>query len=191
MSLDLAAFRRRKDEFFGADSHSPLSPEQREVFTGLSYYPENPALRFEIEIAPLAEQVEVQMPTSSGEAKTFIRFGYFHFEVDGQLLRLTVYAPPGGVGGMFVPFADATSGHETYEGGRYLDIVPLAGSTFTADFNLAYNPYCAYREPPSLAARAGRSPQEWVCPIPPPENRLSVPIRAGEKMPVGDWVEGG
>ncbi len=191
MGTDLAIFRRRKDEFFGGDINSPLSPEQREAFTGLNYYPENPLLRFEVEIEPFAEQVEVQMPTSGGETRTFLRFGRIHFEVDGRLFQLTMYAPPGGLGGLFAPFIDATSGGETYEGGRYLDLTPLPDGRVMADFNLAYNPYCAYREPHSLAARAGRSPQEWICPIPPAENRLSIPIRAGEKVPLGDWVEHG
>jgi len=167
MTVDLELFRQRKDEFFGSDPTSPLTPEQQTAFTGLRYYPENPALRFEVAIEPFAERVEVQLQTNSGEARPFIRYGRFHIELEGQPVDLTVYTPPGGLGSLFVPFTDATTGDETYGAGRYLDLTPVSGGVFMADFNLAYNPYCAYND-------------RWTCPVPPPENRLSVPIRAGE-----------
>jgi hypothetical protein len=80
-----------------------------------------------------------------------------------------------GGGGYFLPFMDATSGDETYGAGRYLEIEPLPGGKLLVDFNMAYNPYCAYNE-------------YWSCPIPPKENRLSVPIEAGEKQPIGSWA---
>jgi uncharacterized protein len=76
----------------------------------------------------------------------------------------------------FVPFMDATSGTETYAAGRYIEAELDANGNIMIDFNEAYNPYCAY------------SPR-WSCPIPPVENRLKVPLRAGEKSPEGSWVE--
>ena len=79
---------------------------------------------------------------------------------------LTVYANPQG---FFLPFVDALAGTETYGAGRYLDPEPLGGGRVLLDFNRAYNPYCAYNE-------------QWSCPITPRENRLAVPIRAGEKL---------
>ena len=174
---ELEHFRRRKDQFFRHDPHSPLTPEQQELFKGLTYYPENPALRFELEIEPFEEQEPVAMQTSTGDVAGYIRWGRIHFEVDGQPAELTVYAATGG-GGFFLPFMDATSGDETYSAGRYLEIEPLSDGRFLVDFNMAYNPYCAYNE-------------RWSCPIPPEENRLTVPIRAGEKLPAGEWAEPG
>src|SRR5574339_636242 len=71
--------------------------------------------------------------------------------------------------GFFLPFVDSLANKETYPAGRYLEPELLAGNRFFVDFNLAYNPYCAYNE-------------MWTCPITPAENRLKVPIRAGEKL---------
>ena len=81
----------------------------------------------------------------------------------------------------------ATPGVET----AYLEPEPLDDGQFHVDFNLAYNPYCAYGEPQSLYARSGRQPTLWSCPITPAENHLNVAIRAGERNPTGPWVENG
>jgi uncharacterized protein (DUF1684 family) len=170
----LEQFRRSKDLFFKQDAHSPLTPEQRETFDGLSYYPENPALRFELDVEPFDRHEEVTMQTSTGDVAEYLRWGRIEFEVEGQPAALTVYA--GRAGGFFLPFMDATNGVETYSGGRYLEIEPLPSGKFLVDFNMAYNPYCAYNA-------------YWSCPIPPEENRLKVAIRAGEKLPEGEWAE--
>lgn len=69
---------------------------------------------------------------------------------------------------LFVPFVDETSGKETYGSGRYLDLEQARGDDYVLDFNMAYNPYCAYND-------------DYVCPIPPRENKLPIEIRAGEK----------
>jgi hypothetical protein len=174
----LEQFRRQKDQFFRLDPHSPLTPEQQDRFEGLTYYPENPALRLELPLEPFAEQDTVTMQTSTGDAQDYLRWGRITFEVEGETAALTVYLSPVAGGGYFLPFMDATSGGETYDSGRYLEIEPAGGGRVSVDFNLAYNPYCAY------------SPY-WSCPIPPKENRLSVPIRAGEMKPAGDWVDKG
>lgn len=162
----LTEMRRHKDHFFKSDPHSPLSAAQRRAFTGLQYYPENPALRFDVKLDRSTNPEQVRMQTSTGEVQQYFRFGTFNFEVDGQQATLTIYGSH--EGDAFVPFADSTSGGETYGAGRYLDLEWLGGDRYHVDFNLAYNPWCAY------------SP-EYSCPIPPGENRLKVPIRAGEK----------
>jgi uncharacterized protein (DUF1684 family) len=162
----LKQFRKRKDRFFKSDPDSPLSAEQKRAFSGLEYYAENPALRFDVEVEPFAEQVHVQMQTSTGDVQDYVRYGTFRFKAEDQPAVLTVYTSE--EGGAFVPFADATSGSETYGAGRYLELEPLGGNRFHVDFNLAYNPWCAY------------SP-DYSCPIPPRENRIQVPIHAGEK----------
>jgi uncharacterized protein (DUF1684 family) len=161
----LQDFRAGKDEFFASSPQSPLTPEQREHFTALSYFPENPTLRLEVEIEPFAEQTMLELPTSTGDVKSYKRYGRFSFPVEGTEVQLTLFGSPHG---FFLPFVDSQAGAETYGAGRYLDPEQLPNGKFLIDFNLAYNPYCAYNE-------------NWNCPIPPAENRLSVPIRGGEK----------
>lgn len=164
---ELEHFRAMKDHFFKRDSSSPLMPEQRETFTALAYFPENPALRLELDVEPLAEPEKIEMQTSTGDIQAYLRWGKIAFEVDGQPAELTLYVPQGGHG-YFLPFTDTTSGKETYDAGRYIDPEPLPGGKLLVDFNLAYNPYCAYNE-------------HWSCPLTPFENRLKVRIEAGEK----------
>ncbi len=161
----LEKFRKDKDQFFRSDPDSPLSRDQRRTFKGLSYYPENAALRFDAVVDVFPEQDKVHMQTSTGDVQEYTRYGKLRFQVDEEPAELTVYM--GDDGGAFVPFTDATSGTETYGAGRYLEL-EHHGNHFHVDFNLAYNPWCAY------------SP-DYSCPIPPRENRLKVPIRAGEK----------
>jgi uncharacterized protein (DUF1684 family) len=161
----LAHFRQTKDDFFASHPNSPLTPEQKANFTGLSYFPENPALRFEIKIEPFAKQELVEMPTSTGEVKSYTRYARFGFQVEGKLAELTVYNSPSG---FFLLFVDSLAGKETYGAGRYLEPEELPNMEILVDFNLAYNPYCAYND-------------MWSCPIPPAENRLVIPLRAGEK----------
>ena len=184
--IDLERIRAEKDDLFASDPHSPLTAEQKQGFKGLNYYPENPSLRLEVEVEPFAEQELIQMQTMTGGVQTFSRYGRFKFMVDGQEAELTIF---GDEHGFFLPFVDALAGKETYGAGRYLEPERTSTGRFRVDFNLAYNPYCAYNEPRSLAARAGREPMTWTCPLTPFENRLKVPIRAGEKTPEGDWAE--
>jgi uncharacterized protein (DUF1684 family) len=160
-------FRAQKDDFFLHDWQSPLTPDQRREFTGLKYYPENPALRFTISIEPHADQAIVTMQTSTGSVREYVKYGQFSFAVNGEIATLQVYQDPDGEY-FFLPFVDATAPEETYGAGRYLDLEQNADGTFTIDFNHAYNPYCVYND-------------KWSCPIPPQENRLAVRIEAGEK----------
>ena len=97
----------------------------------------------------------------------FVRWGKISFEVESQPAQLTIYKDADS-GEFFLPFADATSGSETYGAGRYLEVETLPNGQLHVEFNYAYNPYCAYNE-------------RWSCPLTPLENRIQVPIRAGEK----------
>lgn len=162
----LKALRIEKDEFFGKHYQSPLTLEQKQNFKGLSYFDENPALRLETPVEHFPEPEQIEMQTTTGDVQTYERFGRFRFSVDGQEAGLTIYRGPHGY---FLPFVDSLAGKETYPAGRYLEPEPLPDGRFLVDFNLAYNPYCAYNE-------------AWSCPITPFENRLQVPIRAGEKI---------
>jgi hypothetical protein len=163
---DLETFREEKDEFFRTHPQSPLTAEQQRAFTGLNYFPENPALRLEVTVEPFAERDVIEVQTTTGEVRKYQRFGRFSFEVDGQPAALTIYATPHG---FFLPFVDALANKETYPAGRYLEPEPLGGNKFLVDFNVAYNPFCAYNE-------------AFSCPLTPFENRLKVAIRAGEKL---------
>lgn len=158
-------FRAEKDEFFEFDPQSPLTDEQQADFGGLNYFPVKENLRFEIAIEPFEEQKQIKMQTTTGDIRDFTRYGLVHFTVDGESAALTVFANEHGY---FIPFVDTQAGKETYGAGRYLDPDVTEDGKLILDFNLAYNPYCAYNE-------------LYSCPLPPAENRLEVAIKAGEK----------
>lgn len=163
---DLDAFRAEKDDFFGSRPQSPLTLEQKQDFHGLQYFPENHTLRLEVRVDEFPNKERFEMQTSTGDVQAYEKFGKFKFVVDGNEVELTIYQSEHG---FFLPFVDALAGKETYPAGRYLEPEPLAGGRFIVDFNVAYNPYCAYNE-------------MWSCPITPAENRVKVAIRAGEKL---------
>jgi uncharacterized protein (DUF1684 family) len=165
---ELEQFRAQKDAFFKTHPQSPLTAEQQADFAGLRYFPENPDLRQVLPLEAFAPQDTVVMQTSTGDERTYTRFGRVRFVVEGQEVALTVYGDHAS-GTFFLPFADALRGRETYGAGRYLEPEPLGDGQFLVDFNLAYNPYCAYND-------------AWSCPLAPVENWLAVPIRAGEKL---------
>ncbi len=165
--------REEKDEIFKIDPSSPIPAEDRARFQGLSYYPVNPQLRFQVRLNRYSGPKQVQLSTNTGEVRNGLRYGYFDFEVEGQTCRLQVYRledAPAGAGGalLFIPFRDSTSGEETYAAGRYIDLKENTSGVYDLDFNRAYNPSCAYSS-------------GFSCPMPPSENILSVAIRAGEK----------
>ena len=170
---ELEDFREQKDIFLATDRHSPLTARQRKDFKGLEYFPENPYLRLEVQIEELPEKDTIELQTSTGSRRAYTRYGTFKFNVEGQAAELTLFADSNG---FFLPFADSLAGKVTYSAGRYLEPEPLPNGRLLVDFNYAYNPYCAYNE-------------LYSCPLTPFENRIKVPIRAGEKLPEGDWVE--
>ena len=162
---DLERFRTEKDDFFRAGNQSPLAVEQQRSFKGLQYYPENPALRLELVLERYSKPAEVVLATSTGDEREYLQVGQVRFDVDGQEAILQVFEDDYG---FFLPFSDATSPDETYGAGRYLEPHEIRSDILYVDFNLAYNPYCAYNE-------------RWSCPLPPSANRLKVRIEAGEK----------
>ena len=164
----LTEFRAAKDEFFGSDEHSPLTPGHQQSFDGLFYYEENPSLAFDLDVELMADPQVVPMQTSTGDEAEYLRWARIRFTVGGDEAQLTVYRDPSS-GGYFLPFQDANAGGETYGAGRYLDLEARDDGRLHVDFNYAYNPYCAYNE-------------RWSCPLPPAENRLTVALRAGEKI---------
>ena len=152
---------------------SPLPPEQRATFTALPYYPFNAAYRIPASLTPdpAAGNLIIELPTSAQEMRRMRRVGTLRFTIAGTDLSLTAFADAEtrSIDQLFVPFGDATSGTETYGGGRYLELPRTPTGLYDLDFNLAYHPYCVFN--PS-----------YVCPVPPRENRLAIAIPAGEKL---------
>ncbi len=164
--------RKRKNSFFASHPMSPLSSDDRRVFSGLAYYPPDPAYRFELDLHEHASKEVREVQDTGGNVRQLVRWGEFRFQVAGRRCVLQAYKSDPAEGRLFVPFRDQTSGNETYGAGRYLDLEPGSHLTedgrWIVDFNQAYNPWCAYSE-------------AYVCPFVPPENWLAVAIRAGEK----------
>jgi uncharacterized protein (DUF1684 family) len=150
-----------------ASEEGPLTPEQREGFQGLPYYPLDPSLYFVV----VPDKSEAGQPISFYDTKGNTRYytihSQIHLRLSGKPVTLTLYLSQSG-DYLFLPFQDATNGSETYEVGRYLELQERPDGTFVVDFNLAKNPYCAYSD-------------RWACPTVPAANQLDVAVRAGEK----------
>ncbi|MDV3293844.1 MAG: DUF1684 domain-containing protein [Nitrososphaerales archaeon] len=165
----LIKFRQKKDEFFGSDHDSPLGHGASGAFRGLRYFEPDPALRLEVKLQRYPNLSSVIMTTSKGTRQLFNKVGYFELVIGGQAARLQAYqSAEREDASIFVPFRDATSGNESYGAARYLDLEVEHNDEYAVDFNYAYNPYCAYSD-------------DYLCPLPPRENWLPVPIPAGEK----------
>lgn len=176
MNAAIQQMREQKDRFYKMHPQSPLTPDQKAKFNGLSYYEFNPSLRLLVEVDLVEDEQQILMQTNTNELRPFFRHGTFEVTVDGESATLTIYRAPDGQH-FFLPFVDAGGGTETYGAGRYLDVEPedSEDTVFVVDFNIAYNPYCAYNS-------------RWVCPITPAENRVSIHLRAGEKLPSSEWA---
>lgn len=157
-----AAFRRQVDQPIPADRMNDLLP--------LKYFPTDLSYVVPASLTPAAVRTPLQVPTSTGQMRAMEVVGTLEFTLKGQRLSLAALveagAPPDQ---LFVPFMDATSGSETYAAGRYLEIPRTATGIYTIDFNRAFQPYCAYNH-------------SYDCPYPPPSNRLTMAIRAGERL---------
>ena len=167
----IEAFRKQKDKFFKESPDSPLLQEDKDVFEGCNYYPVDSKFRVVATLVPDTNPGIFKVQTTTGDFKEYTRIGRLEFTIDGQKYSLTAFMPPADEpmhgNRIFVPFRDKTSGTETYGAGRYLDLNKRAGNEYVLDFNRAYNPFCAY------------SPY-YSCPLPPGENMLPLPVRAGE-----------
>lgn len=172
----LLSFRAAKDRLFASHPSSPVPAAGRRDFRGLAYWRHAPQLALRLPLEPDPDAPPLDLPRSgAGDLMPYSRIGWVSFEVDGTPARLAVYWLNEYAGGIFIPFRDATSGAESYGGGRYLwDSAKGAdlgseGDELVIDFNYAYHPSCVY-DP------------IWSCPLAPEENRLTVPIRAGERL---------
>ena len=191
-------WRAERETLFREHPQSPIPAADRASFRG-RYWGYDARLAFELEVrpddpAPDASDAStvpgldpagakpmlglaLALPTSGGGSMAFRRIGWLDVPFPEGSRRLAVYWMEGYAGGLFVPFRDATNGTETYGAGRYLldaaKSADLGGDrlrrTLVCDFNFAYQPSCAF------------DPQ-WACPLAPPENRLDVPVPAGERI---------
>lgn len=168
----IAAWHAEKDGFMRESPESPVPQDRRATFPPLTYFPVDPAYRVPAELEPSSGGPAIQMPTSTGQRRQMRRVGRLKFMLKGEPLTLGAFvdASETDMRRLFVPFGDLTNGTETYPGGRYLDLERTATGIYDLDFNRAYNPFCFYNS-------------SYDCPYPPPENRLKVPIRAGERLP--------
>ncbi|HJW17106.1 MAG TPA: DUF1684 domain-containing protein [Flavisolibacter sp.] len=178
LCLSLSAQQTYKDSilsFIGTyrDTHEVVKGDDRKK---LRFFPVNEQYRVIASFEKTATNSWFLMPTSGTLKKTYRLYGVLHFTIDGVPLQLNVYQSQDLLQNerykdyLFLPFTDATSGNESYHGGRYLDLTfdDIKGNEVVLDFNKAYNPYCAYV--------TGR----YNCPIPPAENHLSIALKAGE-----------
>jgi uncharacterized protein (DUF1684 family) len=168
--------RAAKDEEMRLDPDSPIHPDDRSSFGGLSYWDPDPAYHLSGPIERYEQPERFTIITTTGKERPCEKYGRILFELDGRRQELQVYrlldAPDTATATdrFFLPFKDATSGTETYPAGRYVNLAPLGDGRYVLDFNRAHNPLCAY----------GR-PENYVCPVTPRENRLAIRVEAGER----------
>ncbi len=167
----IAAWHAEKDRFMRESSDSPVPAAARAAFPPLTYFPTDPAYRVPAMLHTDTSGAAIEMLTSTGQHRQMRRVGMLGFTVNAQQLSLGAFveANQTDLQRLFVPFGDLTNGLETYNGGRYLELDRTATGVYDLDFNRAFHPFCLYNS-------------SYDCPYPPPESRLKVPIRAGEKL---------
>jgi hypothetical protein len=166
----LQAERAAKDAAFRRQVNQPIPAARMDELLPLKYFPPDLAYVVPASFTPAATRTPLRIPTSTGQIRAMELVGTLEFTLKGQARSLGALVEAGTPPErLFVPFMDLTSGTETYEAGRYLEITRTATGIYTIDFNRAFQPYCAYN-------------RDYDCPFPPPSNRLAVPVRAGEKL---------
>jgi uncharacterized protein len=166
----LAKDRQAKDAQFMQEDE-PVPKSRKAKLLPLAYFSIDPEYNVPSALTPAETETIVEMTTSTGIPRRQRIVGTLQFVLKGQPLKLTasVDAAASNLDHITVMFTDLTSGSETYPGGRYIDLDRNGSGIYELDFNRAYNPYCYYNE-------------SYECPYPPPENRLKVPIRVGERL---------
>jgi uncharacterized protein (DUF1684 family) len=168
---EIAVWRADKDRFMRESPDSPVVQADRAAFPQLPYFPINPQYRVPASLAVARAEDILEMRTSTGQRRRMQRIGALEFTLKGQPLKLTAFAEATDTDlrRLFVPFHDLTNGTDTYPGGRYLDLDRTATGVYDLDFNRAYHPFCLFNA-------------TYDCPVPPRENRLAIPVRAGEQL---------
>jgi uncharacterized protein (DUF1684 family) len=167
-------FQKKINDEYANPKESPLTAEDVAEFKSLDFFPINENAFVIAKFVRTKKEKPFEMKTSTSRKPIYIKYGEITFTMDGKKLKLNVYRDielskkAAFKDYLFLPFSDLTSGKESYIGGRYIDLKIPKGKTIVVDFNLAYNPYCAYN-------------YKYSCPQVPLENDLSVAIRAGVK----------
>jgi uncharacterized protein (DUF1684 family) len=162
--------RERQYKFIRYNSQSPLTDEQKLGFKTLDFYEIDPAYKVKARLIPIETKKMREVPLTDGSVQRYFEHSYAEFELGGKTNRLLLLQSKEetDMRNFFLAFADETSAKETYGGGRYINVRQDGKTSITIDFNLAYNPYCAYNP-------------DFACPIPPKENILDIAIPVGEK----------
>lgn len=169
-------FWAKTDAEFADPETSPLKKEQVANFDSIARFPYNSDFALMAKYENLSRQKPIKFETTGSIKQRYQKVGTIQFQIDSTDLILAAYRNlelmrmPGYENQVFIPFTDASNGFGTYEGGRYLEIEIPETDSVMVDFNLVYNPYCAYSD-------------RYSCPIPPRENDLEVKILAGAKSP--------
>lgn len=169
--IALVEMRITRNEEYADPQRSPLRPGDVAGFEGLNYFYPAPQLRFRTPLIREAGTDTVMLTKRKGQQVPYLRRGKVRFNHDGKDYALTVFGPADTTRGdyLWIPFYDATTGKESYAGGRYLDVTVDKDGMVDLDFNYAYNPLCDY------------DPERWNCTLPPEENRLPFRVEAGEQ----------
>lgn len=159
--------RQETDMFFKTDKKSPLPKTERVDFKGLKYYTIDSNYRLVAKMKKIKNAKQVSMETSKHQEKFYLPYAKASFDLHGKKCELTIYKSVN-QDYLFLPFTDLTTGKQSYGAGRYIEVEELSNKQILIDFNIAYNPYCAYSD-------------NYNCPYPPAENDLAIKIEAGEK----------
>lgn len=179
-AIALAHWRAVRELLYREHPQSPIPPDARAEFQA-RHFEHDPSLRFVVVVEPAPPPAPgafaLELPNSGPDTLAFTRVGRISIPFRGGARPLSVFWMAGYAGGLFIPFRDATNDTETYGAGRYLIDAAKnadlggdpANGTLIVDFNFAIQPSCAF-DP------------RWACPLAPPENRLDIPVRAGERL---------
>ena len=162
--------RERQFKYIRFNAESPLTEEQKRGLKSLKFYAIDPAYRVKARLLPIEIKKVREVPLTDGSTERYLEHSWAEFELGGKTNKVLLLQSlsESDMRNFFLAFADETSGKETYGGGRYLNVRQDGKNSITIDFNLAFNPYCAYNP-------------DFACPLPPRENILEIAISAGEK----------
>ena len=165
--------REVMDEWMRDNADSPFNYKGKIPFNGLNYFDVDPNFVFESKVTEYDEKVDIPIFGTKGEERAALRFGYLSFNKDGKDYKLNLYANMGQDSSVYysIWFTDKTTAKQSYGVGRYLsfELDPNKDHIYTIDFNLAFNPYCAYSA-------------DYSCAIPSQDDYLDLAITAGEKI---------
>uniref|UniRef100_UPI00404810B1 DUF1684 domain-containing protein n=1 Tax=Algoriphagus sp. TaxID=1872435 RepID=UPI00404810B1 len=162
--------RERQFKYIRFNVESPLTEEQKRGLQSLKFFAVDPAFRVKARLLPIEIKKVRVVPLTDGSTERYLEHSWAEFELGGKTNKVLLLQSlsESDMRNFFLAFADQTSGKDTYGGGRYLNVRQDGKNSITIDFNLAFNPYCAYNP-------------DYACPLPPKENRLEIAIPVGEK----------